>query len=279
MLFDDIVTNFETLVTLCPAVEHLVLPWNYCTRDGTSRHPSVKWLDTWLPRLYDGGGPYPEPDDDPDHVEIDPLRFSNLAGHRLLDPALLAHVEDLPRAVDPGVPGTWAITYPGLAIEQEGEQTPGGRARLFGAMEVNVVEREQQYADLGNGRIRHEVQPEFHGPYRRPDRYSVKPHVPFGMRDLQPKVHKVPQAVPGVPRYRADADDSEMETEYLADLTDEFYGKEMEFYEKEAEAEERKARQRQAVRDWISSLPAIPTRDSFPWLSGALRDSVFSYQS
>ncbi|KAJ7783979.1 hypothetical protein DFH07DRAFT_1055072 [Mycena maculata] len=263
--------DFGPLLALCPAVEHLVLP-AYATVAAPATHPSVKWLDTWCPAIYDADAPAPAPSPCFPH-----------AARRLLDCALAPHIADVPRALDPRVGGTWALAYPGLAVEQAAPADAGGVARVrlgdlraaedwdlsyFGAMELHVVEREQDHLDHGAGRITHDRHREFYSSGAR-ELPGVR-----AQRAARGEVLAVDRAVPRrdddvvyyLPEHlktvwledETDDEDSDLESEDLAALDHDFDPEEFEPVR---------------VPHYVPA-PILP-RASFPWLSLAFRHSIF----
>ncbi|KAJ7092342.1 hypothetical protein B0H15DRAFT_170655 [Mycena belliarum] len=270
---DEDVCELDPLIALCPAVTHLVVPHNYCASYGGAVHPSVKWLDVWFAGASDGVDDWP----------FMASRFPNLVGHRIIDPGLLPHIPDPGLVFDPRVADEWALEFPGLVIKQD--QYADGVTRIcfgdmpaadawgltyFGDMETNAVEREQEYEDHRTpGHIEN---------WRQRDFY------PEGFCYLVRERNKQPHPAP---RWRFDADvmgrrmrlamqgmwladetddeESDLESENLATLEDEFYVEEDGLLQP-------KPKPPVSHLDWTSWRSP---RDSFPWLSSALRDSVF----
>ncbi|KAJ7038986.1 hypothetical protein C8F04DRAFT_332728 [Mycena alexandri] len=247
---------------------HVVMPDLHFVSDACT-HASVRWLDHWSVNIQDA----------PHNVNRTFPYFPSLEGHRLLDCALRATVDNLPLAIDPRVRGDWRMSFPGLAIEQVAEPD-GGVSRLqsgdlraadnwdlsfFGAMETNAVRREQEYFDFGGGLVEHHPFPA--------DSQDEPPPLANIIWAWWKAAEDVTQDEPcgelhNPDRQRAwcwlenetDDEESDLETEYLTDLDDEFY-------------------QRAPAPSVPPSYPPTPAslcvRSSFPWFSAALQNSLF----
>ncbi|KAJ7450330.1 hypothetical protein B0H11DRAFT_322963 [Mycena galericulata] len=265
--------DFGHLVALCPAVEQLVLP-AHATCFDTYTHPSVKWLDIWCPSIHEEPAPS-------EHAASP--RFPNVEIRRLLDPALVPHIEDLPRTIDPRASGSWTLSFPGLAVEQQEGTAVGVTVRrlvlgdlratddwdltYFGTMEVHVVEREQDYFELGNGTVYHDQQRttfsrEQVEEFRRADRQrhgevlEVDRSVPRWDSDV---LQFLPKTLCDIwLADETDDEESDLESEDLAALDNEFDPMDLD-----------------SASASHSVPPPILSRTSFPWLSLAFRDSIF----
>jgi hypothetical protein len=264
MLEPEDMEDFGPLLHLCPSLTHVVLP-AYAVVSGTYTFPTVKWLDHWCLRIHTTP-----------HTGGDVLlAFPALLGYRLLDVALSVHIADVPGTFDPCARGAWTITFPGMAIEQA-QDGPDGVPRLmlgdlsavadwdisyFGAMETNTVQREQEYFDLGWGKLQHfPFPPPMPLVFDDPIGHEIDPDEPRLDRDACRNI-PAPYHLQWL-QDETDDEESDLESEDVGDLDDEFY-------------QETEPIPDPVLPQWAHPPASISTRGSFPWLSSALQSTLF----
>ncbi|KAJ7730154.1 hypothetical protein B0H16DRAFT_1585590 [Mycena metata] len=258
--------DFGPLLTFCPMLTHVVMPNVYFISDAFT-HASVRWLDHWSVDIHDASR----------NADRTFPHFPSLEGYRLIDCALRT-LDDFPRAIDPRVRGSWRISYPGLAMEQVA--APDGltsrlqsrdllaaddwESSYFGAMETNAVRREQEYFDFGEGPVEHHPLWADAEDGQMPGADYVLTYWNVAEDDRPDKQwwrssSEVRRASCWL-EDETDDEESDLETEDLADLDDEFYQR------KEPSP---------SVRANHTPTPVSPVRSSFPWFSAALHSSLF----
>ncbi|KAJ7153113.1 hypothetical protein C8R43DRAFT_1126953 [Mycena crocata] len=311
-----VVADFAPLLARCPVLEHVVLPDRFHITPGATyesiRFLDHWTFDVYPPSADDLPKNARMPGLHPIRTfDFTPAAFPRLAHYRLLDTALLAHIPAPPLALDRRWLGPWSIAFRGLAVEQAPDLECATAARVvfgdvraaddwdlgyFGAMETAVVQREQEYCDFGPGCVENWVNSDnFFGDRKEErDREERKERgeVLVVDRDI-PRSDRGPELMCCTFRYEwlaeetdDEQDDSDLESENLEDLEweNEFYQNEWEIhdgylYHKSEKPVWGRHVLGKKLPDWVPSLepPAWSSvRDSFPWMSGALRDTLFS---